>query len=158
MIQRIQSLFLAASAIAVSMMFLFPIADFLSGSELGNFKLYATGLKSLDPDPKVIPSVMFGLPLAILSVASVLMPLVILFLYRKRPLQIRLLAFNILINIVLVIVVLMYYGSAVQKLTGIPPNYDMGAFFPLISLILLILANRYIRKDEMLVKSADRLR
>lgn len=158
MIQRIQSLFLAIAAVITGLMFFFPIAEFYTGTELGNYKLLATGLQCMDPNPRIIAPSWFGLPLIALVIASIVLTLVILFLYKNRPLQIKLLAFDILITIVLVIVVLMYYTSAVQKLTGIPPAYEFGAFCPLISLLFLILANRYIRKDEVLVKSADRLR
>lgn len=157
MIQRIQSLFLAVAAIAAILMFFFPVADFYSET-LGNYKLLATGLKYMDPDPKIHASVLFALPLLTLVLGSAGLSLVTLFLYKNRSLQIRLLAFNILITIVLVIVVLLFYMNSVQKLTGIPPAYEFGAFCPLISLLFLILANRYIRKDENLVRSADRLR
>ncbi len=158
MIQRIQSLFLVIAAAAALLMLFFPVADFFSGTELGNYKLVATGLKCMDPNPKFHTSSWFGFPLLALVSVSIILPVLILGLYKNRGLQIRLLAFNILITIVLIIVVLMYYMSSVQKLTGIQPSYQFGAFCPLISLIFLVLANRFIRKDENLVKSADRLR
>jgi len=157
MIQRIQSLFLAVAAIAAGLMFFFPIADFYSET-LGNYKLLATGLICMDPDPRVTPSFWFSIPLLALVSASILLSVVTIFLYKNRAQQLRLLAFNILITIVLIIVVLMFYMSSVQKITGIAPVYQFGAFCPLINLLFLILANRFIRRDENLVKSADRLR
>ncbi|MCX6240833.1 MAG: DUF4293 domain-containing protein [Bacteroidetes bacterium] len=158
MIQRIQSLFLAIAAAAAVLMLFFPIADFFSGSELGNYKLLASGLKCMDPNPKFQTTTWFGFPLLALVSICIILPILTLFLYKNRLLQIRILAFNILITIVLIIVALMFYMSSVQKLTGIAPAYQFGAFCPLISLLFLVLANRYIRKDENLVKSADRLR
>jgi len=158
MIQRIQSLFLAIAAAAAVLMLFFPIADFFSGTELGNYKLLATGLRCMDPNPRFLTTSWYGYPLLALVSVCIILPILTLFLYKNRQLQIKILAFNILITIVLVIVVLMYYMSSVQKLTGIQPAYQFGAFCPLISLIFLVLANRYIRKDETLVKSADRLR
>lgn len=157
MIQRIQSLFLAVAAIAAALMFFFPIADFYSET-LGNYKLLATGLTCMDPDPRVTASIWFSIPLLALVSASILLSAVTIFLYKNRSQQLRLLAFNILITIVLIIVVLMFYMSSVQKLTGIAPVYQFGAFCPLINLLFLVLANRFIRRDENLVKSADRLR
>ncbi len=158
MIQRIQSLFLAIAAAAAVLMLFFPVADFLSGTELGNYKLLATGLKCMDPNPRFLTSSWFGFPLTALISVNIILPILVLFLYRNRQLQIKILAFNILIAIVLIIVVLIYYISSVQKLTGIQPSYQFGAFCPLISLVFLVLANRFIRKDENLVRSADRLR
>jgi hypothetical protein len=38
------------------------------------------------------------------------------------------------------------------------PSYQFGIFFPLVSLVCIIMASRAIRKDEALVKSSDRLR
>lgn len=158
MIQRIQSLFLAIAAIAALLMIFFPIANFFSGTELGNYKLLASGLKCMDPNPKFQSPSWYGYPLLALVSVNIILPILILFLYRNRQLQLKILSFNILIIIVLIIVVLMYYMSSVQKQTGIAPSYQFGAFCPLISLVFLVLANRYIRKDENLVKSADRLR
>jgi len=157
MIQRIQSLFLAIAAIAAILMFFFPIADFYSET-LGNYKLLATGLKCMDPDPKIHTSIWFAAPILVFVLASVVLSLVTLSQFRNRPVQIKLLAFNILITIVLVITIFLFYMSSVEKLTGIIPTYEFGAFCPLINLLFLILANRFIRKDESLVKSADRLR
>jgi Domain of unknown function (DUF4293) len=77
-------------------------------------------------------------------------------LYSKRPLQILVNNINMILNILLI--VLMVYLS---------PNTSGGNLFPekaveLISLVLiavlLLLANRNIKKDEKLVKSVDRLR
>lgn len=157
MIQRVQSLFLAFAATAAILMFFFPVAEFYSET-LGNYKLLVSGLKCMDPDPKVQASFMFAFPILALISASVILSAVTLFMYKNRPVQIRLLAFNILITIVLIIVIFLFYMNSVQKLTGIQPVYQFGAFCPLINLIFLILANRFIRKDENLVRSADRLR
>jgi hypothetical protein len=157
MIQRIQSLFLAVAAIAAVLMFFFPIADFYS-EHIGNYKLLLTGLKCMDPDPKIHTTFWVTVPLAMLAAGSFILSVVTLFFFKNRPLQIRLLAFNILITIVLIIAVFLYYINSVEKLTGIPPSYQFGAFSPLICLLFLILANRFIRKDEAMVRSADRLR
>jgi len=157
MIQRIQSLFLAIAAVAAILMFFFPIADFYSET-LGNYKLLATGLKCMDPDPKVHATFWFAIPMLVFVLGSIGLSLATIFLYKNRPMQIKLLAFNILITIVLVVTILMFYMNSVEKLTGIAPAYEFGAFCPLINLLFLILANRYIRKDENLVRSSDRLR
>jgi hypothetical protein len=37
-------------------------------------------------------------------------------------------------------------------------NYLMGFYLPVVALLFNLLSNRFIRKDEMLVKSADRIR
>ncbi len=157
MIQRIQTIFLVLALISGALVFYFPLADFYH--ELyGNYKLFATELKSMDPDPKMTTSIWFNSPLWLTAGASLILTLTSIFLYKNRRTQLRLVAFNILLNVSFVVLVFIIYSSKITKLTQIEPSYQLGIFFPLISLVFLILANRFIRKDEELVKSTDRLR
>ena len=49
-----------------------------------------------------------------------------------------------------------YYGTGmVKEYAG---GYGLGLFLPGAAMICNILANRYIRRDERLVKSVDRIR
>ncbi len=157
MIQRIQTLFLLLALISGALVFYFPLADFYH--ELyGNYKLFVTELKSMDPDPKMTTSIWFNSPLWLTAGASLILTLITIFLYKNRITQLRLVAFNILLNVSFVVMIFIIYSNKITKLTQIEPSYQLGIFFPLISLVFLILANRFIRKDEVLVKSADRLR
>jgi hypothetical protein len=64
-----------------------------------------------------------------------------------------------LTNIVLVMVIFFFYATKIKTLTMTEPEYNYtGMVLPLVSILFLILANQGIRKDEALVKSADRLR
>ena len=157
MIQRIQSLFLLLAAIACILLFFFPVAYFFNET-FGNYKFFITGIHSMDPDPKVQFSIWFVAPLFIITGISALLSIITIFLYKNRPSQLRLLAFNILFNILLVVLIFLFYAGKIQGFTQTAPAYQVGVFFPLIALIFLVLANRWIRKDEALVKSADRLR
>lgn len=157
MIQRIQTIFLVLALISGTLVFFFPLAEFYH--ELyGNYKLFVLELKSMDPDPKITTSIWFNSPLWITAGASVILSLVSIFLYKNRLNQLRLVAFNLLLNVSFVVMVFIIYSNKITKLTQIEPSYQMGIFFPLISLVFLILANRFIRKDDALVKSTDRLR
>jgi len=157
MIQRIQTLFLVLALISGTLVFFFPLADYYH--ELyGNYKLLTTELKSMDPDPKISTSIWFTSPLWLSAGASLLITLISIFLYKNRTTQLRLVAFDILLNVSFVVMVFIIYSNKITKLTQIEPSYQSGIFFPLITLVFLILANRFIRKDEALVKSADRLR
>lgn len=157
MIQRIQTIFLLLALISGALVFYFPLADFYH--ELyGNYKLFATDLQSMDPDPKITTSIWFTSPLWVTAGASVILTLVSIFFYKNRITQLRLVAFNVLLNVSFVVMVFIIYANKITKLTQIEPSYQMGIICPLISLVFLILANRFIRKDEALVKSADRLR
>ncbi len=93
---------------------------------------------------------------ALLLISSVI-SLVTIFLYRKRPLQIRLSIFNS-------IVLIGYYGALVffiyrlKKGLGAEFYMNWAICLPAVAFIFLILAIRAIGKDEVLVRAADRIR
>lgn len=158
MLQRIQTLYLAFTAAACLLMFFFPLAGYYNELE-GNYKFFLYGITSLDPEPNVSFSVFFTLPLIVLVASSVILSLITIFQYKKRLLQIRLCAFNVLSIIVLLMLIFFFYAPRIATQTKVDPEYNyFGMILPLIALALLVLANRAIRKDEALVKSTDRLR
>ena len=91
-----------------------------------------------------------------LFLGSALCSLVALFSFKNRKFQFVLGRLNILINFILL-------GFFVYQLL-MPPGESrisekgVGIFIPILSIVLLVLANRAIKKDEDLVKSVDRLR
>ncbi len=158
MLQRIQTVYLAIAAIACIVLYFFPIADFYNEVQ-GNYKFYICHIRCMDPEPKLHFSLLFSLPAILLSLASILFSSFTIFLYKKRWLQIRLIAFNAITLIVLILVLFFFYTAQLKTMTGAEPDYTYpGMLLPILSLVMLILANRAIRKDEQRVKSADRLR
>ena len=158
MLQRIQTLYLAIVAIACILLFFFPLANYYNELQ-GNYKFYIYGIRSMDPEPKVVFNLFFTVPLIFMVVASFIFTVSAIFLYKNRPLQIRLCAFNMLTNIVLIMVIFFFYATKIKSMTLIEPEYNYtGMVLPLVSILFLIFANQAIRKDEALVKSADRLR
>lgn len=157
MLQRIQTVYLAIVVIAGFVLIVMPLALFYH--ELyGNYKLFVYGLQCMDPDPRIQVSIWFTSPLFVLVCLSVILAILTILSYKNRILQIRLVTFNILLNILLVVLFFLFYSGKIEELTKITPEYQIGVFLPLVSLVFLVLANRAIRKDEQLVKSADRLR
>ncbi len=78
------------------------------------------------------------------------------FSFKNRKRQILLNTISIIIN-ALLIGVLVYWLLNLSG--GIQfPEKGIEPIFPLIAVICLLIANVYIRKDERLVKSVDRLR
>jgi hypothetical protein len=158
MLQRIQSLYLAIVAIACILLFFFPLANFYNDLE-GNYKFFIYGVRSMDPEPKVLFNPYFTIPLVFLTVTSFIFTVSSIFLYRNRPLQNRICTFNLLTNIVFVMVVFFFYATKVKTMTSIEPEYNYtGMALPLVSILFLVLASQAIRKDEALVRSSDRLR
>ena len=90
------------------------------------------------------------------TVILILFGVLSIFSFKNRKRQILLNNISIIIN-ALLIGVLVYW---MQNLSGGIdfPEKGIEPVFPLLSVICLLLANVYIRKDERLVKSVDRLR
>lgn len=91
-----------------------------------------------------------------LTVVLILFGVLSIFSYKNRKRQILLNTFSIIIN-ALLIGLLAYWLLNLSGGIKVPEK-GIEPVFPLISLICLLLANVYIRKDERLVKSVDRLR
>ncbi|MFC3160300.1 protein of unknown function [Chryseobacterium arachidis] len=89
-------------------------------------------------------------------IVLVLVGLLSVFSFKNRKRQILLNNISIIIN-ALLIGVSIYW---VLKLSGgiQIPEKGIEPIFPLIAIICLLIANIYIKKDERLVKSVDRLR
>lgn len=94
--------------------------------------------------------------LNIACVVLVLIGLLSVFSFKNRKRQILLNTISIIIN-ALLIGILMYW---LLKLSGGIqfPEKGIEPIFSLIAIICLFIANMYIKKDERLVKSVDRLR
>lgn len=93
--------------------------------------------------------------LLVLFLLSAILSFVTIFLFKNRVLQIRLGWLNIVLNLLLA-------GYLLFSLLNLPGGFNsekgIGLLAPFISIVLLFLANRYIKKDEKLVKSIDRFR
>jgi len=156
MIQRIQSLYLLVVSVACVLLFFFPMIDYIDPMK-GTYKLFATGVKSYSD----MPGILFfwqTFPLLFLTIASFILAIIAIFLYKNRTLQLQLVSINVLVNVLLIALVFLLYSRIFERRLGILSIYQFGMYVPLISLIFLVLASRAIRKDEAIVKSSDRLR
>jgi hypothetical protein len=146
MIQRIQSVYLFLSVIAMGLLLYLPVWG-------------SVNTVSLPPSPVTSGNVgVYAHPLLLLTwVAAMLVQLVTIFMFKKRKIQIRMGQSAILLNVLFLIAsfFLISYGPG---FTNALHNFKAGAILPFISIFLLILANRNIRKDEELIRSMNRLR
>jgi len=155
MIQRIQTAYLLIVAgLFISLLFL-PLAVIQSGNTSYSFNV--TGLNTLtQPSELVFPTWSLMCIAAIIILASFL----IIFIYKKRILQIRLCVFNTIIIIGFCALFAFYiwqFGKS-PELPDMKIYMRIWAAFPLISIILNYLAIRNIGADEALVRSLERLR
>lgn len=93
---------------------------------------------------------------AFLASLTALIPAISLFLYKKRILQVR---FNIFNSIILTVLqgYVLYHTIRIANETEVF-KLSIPSVFPVISLVLSILAIKKILKDELLVKSLNRIR
>jgi uncharacterized membrane protein len=157
MIQRIQTLWLLVAAVILLGLFVFPFVSFIDLVGLGK-QIYVTGIYSANNNDSVreSSSIMLAIYAGIVTIA----PLLIVFQYKNRKRQILF----IIVEIVLVVLLGIWMWSTAhttldvinQKLQA--GNIGVGFFLLPIAIIFLGMAIGGIRKDEKLIKSADRLR
>jgi hypothetical protein len=158
MIQRIQTIFLFLAAVAAIVLFFIPLAGVYS--TMAAYKFYIYGIINMVPGEASVFSFMTTLPLLLLNLLVGGLAVVTIFLYKNRMTQLKLVRIAILLEIVSIFLVLFVYAKIIENNLQVIPEFlnEKGIYFPLISLVFLILAYRWIMKDEKLVRSVDRLR
>ncbi len=144
MIQRIQTVYLF-------------VATLLSGGAIFLFNLWVNEqneafyvMDSFSSGNKLL------IAMAALFFVSAILTLVTIFQFKKRQLQFVLGRLTILINFIL-LGILVYFS---QNLSGeiTVSEKGIGLLIPIFTILLVVLANKAIKRDEELVKSVDRLR
>ena len=136
MIQRIQTLYLLiAFGISAGLIFVFDLyTDINQGLVFAKDNYLYLGL----------------------FLGSALLSLISIFSFKNRKSQFVLGRLNIILNFILL--GLFVYLSLNLSGETLVSEKGIGMFLPIISIVLLVLANKAIKKDEDLVKSVDRLR
>jgi len=141
MIQRIQTLYLLLAGAFLMLMHAIPFGV-LTGGET------ASGIMLADHQELVWVHALIAL-VAIISI----------FLFKNRRLQIRLIR---LASIALVLFLASLFLIIYQHRQALPEGQGLelglGAVLPVVSMLMLMLAARAVRKDERLVASSERLR
>ncbi len=157
MIQRIQTVYLAIAAIALAVAFFFPVMSFINEGQIW-LEVYLKGFQD-NSAPSLGLNKLMLLPLQLLNVIVIIMAGLAIFLYKNRKLQMRVVRLGIVMILVVVALVFFYYGNILGKATLTIPDFNhTGIYLILGSLVMFVLANRSIQKDDKLVRSADRLR
>ena len=155
MIQRIQSFYLALTAL---LSFLFLKGSIITFIDRSGYLINVTFNHIIRESPAAAHEILektFVISLFII-VIPVLSVIIILF-FKNRSLQKRLVRFLIMVVIAFILVLCLYAYVIITKYTSeIVPGVKM--IIPLLQLIFSVLAYRGIVKDDNLVKSYDRLR
>ena len=145
MIQRIQSILLLLTAAVFGFLFKVPFAI----SSEPSVQFLSDGVFDITDHPALIA----------LTVIGGLLALITIFLFRKRQLQLRLGYIIIVMAILLpVIAFLLFTNASASADNSVEVHDQIGMFLPLAAIFFTGLANYFIKKDDKLVKSMDRLR
>ena len=137
MIQRIQTIYLILALVVTGVLpFCFPLWTLNDGKE---YYFMADQFYTL----------VFGLGTTF-SLISILF-------YKKRQHQFVLNRLTIILNLIL-LGLFVYRSLNLSGETPAVSEKGIGMFLPIVAIVLLVLANKAIKKDEDLVKSVDRLR
>ena len=137
MIQRIQTIYLILALVVTTVLpYCFPLWKMSDGHEF----YFLTNMPY---------TVLFGLSTT-LSLMSILF-------YKKRQHQFVMNRLNIILNLIL-LGLFVYRSLNLSGETTTVSEKGIGMLLPIVAIVFLVLANKAIKKDEDLVKSADRLR
>ena len=153
MIQRIQTLYLLLVAVLMSLTLFLPLATIVSGADEIVVKAFSVDISSVGFDAPL--PIYMGV---LLSVAT-LLPLITIFLYKRRLAQIRLCVSEIVLLVGAAAFVALYCYRLCDILTDyLIFTLGFAALMPVVAIIPVALAIRAIAKDEALVRSLDRIR
>ena len=93
----------------------------------------------------------------VLFALSTVLSVVSIVSYKKRQNQFVMGRLNIILNLIL-LGLFVYRSLNLSGETPAVSEKGIGMFLPIVAIVLLVLANKAIKKDEELVKSVDRLR
>ena len=150
MLQRIQSVYLLLASICMVVSLLTHLAVFSIGGEIVNFEAMGFYLNE-----EIIFST-WGL--FIIGNISAVMSVLIVFLYKKRMLQIRLASMNVFMILGYYGLIAFYIFKRNPEVESVFQNIGIGMITPFIALILTYLAIRKIGADEALIRSLNRIR
>ena len=152
MIQRIQSVYFLLAGILPAFSFCVPMARYYDADGQLTYQLTAATMSAVDGATTSHP---WGI--LAFAVISIIMAFICIFAYKNRIKQISL--SNLLLTSLLLLALAFvghgyYYGDelAVRFL----PSW--GFVFPVLSYVFAFLGRRAVRKDEELVRAADRIR
>jgi hypothetical protein len=147
MIQRIQTIYIFFAAVLTALLLKLDFAELAVEGQL-----YVFNAKGIISGEEVLFN---GLPIFSFIGLITLLHLVVIFLFKKRILQIRILGFTIILLLGLVGVMFYFLYAAFD---GAEIVFKVPMVFPVIAVILDFLAIRAIGKDEALIRSLNRIR
>ena len=157
MIQRMQSVYMFLAAVALGVMFYFPLASFIGGnSDQLVYYIYQV-VSEIPGDVPAVPYY-FTYPILGLNILGFLLSVFAIFRFKQLGAQMKMIRGSIFLILIMIGVFFFYCLPLLEEASGTLTEYEIGSYMPLIAMFFLILANRGVLADIKLLKSADRLR
>lgn len=153
--QRKQSLFLLLAIIFNLVALTFNLAQVEMNDLTHSFTFF--GIQANDTG-EMLYSTTF---LFVIDILSCLLSLITIFTFKKRQLQIKLAQLNLFVHLILVgsVFFMIYESAAALKINSFEASdYGLSTYLVIFPLLFIYLAIRGIKKDEALVRAADRIR
>ncbi|MBL4577023.1 MAG: DUF4293 domain-containing protein [Flavobacteriales bacterium] len=158
MIQRVQSIYLFLAALMSGLTLVFPFAAVATRGDTYILDLWGVHLYVVGHQVALMEFWTLALTIGLACATS----LVTIFLFKKRKLQITICKLNLLLYLGAIFTIFYSGDNALDYIQNLglkgELSYKLGAILPILSVILVFLASRAIKKDEDLVRSADRIR
>ena len=162
MIQRIQSLYLVIVLALSVASFCFPLAVFETDKyDATEYNLIP---EAVSAETTSLPQESIAWNAIFFPVASGILALVAIFLYKNRPLQMKITAFGFLLSTIYVGLLLLWIISSQetalveQQVQVTKTIYGISTYLPMAQVLFFILAQRAIKKDEKMVRDSERIR
>ena len=161
MIQRVQSIFLLIAIIIPIVLIFIPLG--YVDTDLARYVYNSISLKEMIPDGASVIRLYY---LAFCLFMTSALSAVALFTYKNRVKQMQIVSITMIIFLVTLLLILWICPDVIFKKFFGARMEDYTFIFNTVPLLILIVieavclffANRFIKKDEELVRSADRLR
>ena len=151
MLQRIQTIYLILALVLTVVCLAMPVGTFDNSTTMEGSTLLLNLWKATPAgvDYGVWPLFAVLLPTCPICVFAI-------FAYKSRKVQVRLCLLNVLL--ILVWISLFVFFAYIEPGNESAFHPSVYAFFPVISLVLYLLARRGIKHDEKLIRDMDRIR
>ncbi|SHN03212.1 protein of unknown function [Cyclobacterium lianum] len=159
MIQRIQSIFLLLVAVAMVTAVCTPIWLQVNAMQNQTMEMTAWYITIRDLPQENIATQTSNFYIGIMAILAACLAIYSLFQFKNRKTQLMLNMINaLLMGITLGLVVYTSYQANMDFNPAVSGVFVLGFYAIAFGLVMNLFANRFIRKDEMLIRSVDRIR
>ena len=152
--QRVQTIFLVVAAVSLVAMIFFPVWEVQTeNARLTLYTLYYRAQLGKDVSEIYLPYSF----IAMLALAAATVAVISIQKYTNRLLQLKLGALNSLLMAGCGFAAV-YFAMSLSKNNHAAGEFGLGLYLPFAAMVCNAIANRFIRRDEKLVKDSERIR